>query len=675
MILVLILLLVYTSLMIYISPPTVTIGDTAELTAAAATLGIAHSPGYPLFCNLYKIFTVIFPYGDFGYRTALGSITLFILTAMVVFLLFKKSTNFFVTLFGLTFLLSQKVLLQQSIIGEVFALHNFIFVIILFFMFNENLSYKTRMYIVAFLLGLSFGNQHITLFYLPGIFLYFLYLILKKKFVLKFTDIVLTTFFFILGMSIYLYIPVRSLREPLYDWEDPQTLDRFIYLFTRGRYGSFSLAQGGKISISLEQFYSSIKIFGYILGIKNIVLLVIAILLWIKQVDNIENFIRGLVLLIIIFFTGIFLISISGLKSITPNNVYIIERLITISVLSTVIFITFSLSNVFKNKTVLLFLLILNFASIVKNLIYANQRMDFFLYDYTINIFRNIPYGSILLSDRADETEFCIAYYQRLLGKRKDVYFIDCNASVTRSIYGEDYYKIWGKPRLEIRNKVESGIIKNSSTTVIYNTVLPEQTITKKYKFGLLHSSVYPQVVIPDEIFLLRNIPSQTMPRVFGLYITQLELLSKYYLDLTLNKDEFFDTAKNYFVKLFLETYNPQYLSYIAYYYFLKGNYSYAADVYNKILTYTVEPTTYVETLVNLGVVYERMNLFSKAEECYQQATKIKQNYKLAYYNLGSLYLKLGRKEEAINNFKKYLELSPEDEYIKKFLEQLIHKI
>lgn len=37
--------------------PTVYVGDSGELTAAAYTLGIAHPPGYPLLCLAGKIFT------------------------------------------------------------------------------------------------------------------------------------------------------------------------------------------------------------------------------------------------------------------------------------------------------------------------------------------------------------------------------------------------------------------------------------------------------------------------------------------------------------------------------------------------------------------------------------------------------------------------------------------
>lgn len=666
------LLLVYTFVLIHICPPTVTIGDVAELTGASVTLGIAHSPGYPLFCNLYKVFTFVFPLGDYGYRTALGSILLFAGSTFLVFLLLKKVVNNQIAIFGLTFIVSQEVLLRQSIVGEVFALHNFIFVLILFVAFNESLSFEKRLYLVAFLIGLSFGNQHITIFYIPAVVVWFIYLIKRDKHKLTLKNFCLTILLFLVGILIYTYVPVRSFKEPLYDWEDAETIERAFYLFTRGRYGTLSLAQGGKLSFDLVQFFSAIKIYLHILGLRNIIFVTVAIIFWIFRSRTLEKFIYGLIFVLVIFFSGIFLISMTGLTSVTYGNIYILERLITVTFFALSIFISYSLKDILKNKIIFLCLALFNFFYTVKNLEFNNQRKNFFLYDYTMNIFHNIPYNSILFSDRADETEFSIAYYQRLLSKRTDVKFIDCNASVTRSIYGDDYYKIWGKPRLEIRNKVEMEIVNKSTNTVLYNTVLPGQTIIKKYKFGLLYHTKSIETVIPHKIYVLRNEPKHFLPREYGLYITHLELISQYYFDLSLKDKKFFDVSKNYYTKLFLETQNPRFLSFIGYYYFLVGSFNSAAAVYEKILKYSIDKTLYVETTVNLGVVYEKMNRFNDSELWYKKALQVDPDYKIAYYNLGSLYMKLGKKEDAISSFKKYLELEPQDKYIQNVLKNLM---
>src|SRR5689334_16026380 len=55
-------------------PPSITFGDAGELTAASASLGVAHAPGYPLYCLLGKAFGAALPWGNWAYRTNLLSV-------------------------------------------------------------------------------------------------------------------------------------------------------------------------------------------------------------------------------------------------------------------------------------------------------------------------------------------------------------------------------------------------------------------------------------------------------------------------------------------------------------------------------------------------------------------------------------------------------------------------
>ena len=55
--------------------PTVTAEDSGELVTAAATLGVAHPPGYPLWCILGKVFTYL-PVGTVAWRVNLLSAVL-----------------------------------------------------------------------------------------------------------------------------------------------------------------------------------------------------------------------------------------------------------------------------------------------------------------------------------------------------------------------------------------------------------------------------------------------------------------------------------------------------------------------------------------------------------------------------------------------------------------------
>ncbi|HRK33650.1 MAG TPA: DUF2723 domain-containing protein, partial [Candidatus Hydrogenedentes bacterium] len=58
-----------TALVVYVMTlgPTITGEDSGELVTAAYTLGIAHPPGYPIWCLLGKVFTFI-PFGSVAWR-------------------------------------------------------------------------------------------------------------------------------------------------------------------------------------------------------------------------------------------------------------------------------------------------------------------------------------------------------------------------------------------------------------------------------------------------------------------------------------------------------------------------------------------------------------------------------------------------------------------------------
>ncbi|MCX7910386.1 MAG: DUF2723 domain-containing protein [Endomicrobia bacterium] len=666
------LITIYLFSLIYALPPTITVGDVAELVGAASNLGIAHSPGYPLFCILYKFFINILPLGDYGYRAGFISMIIFIVSGILIFIFAYKKANFLFGLFAFTFYFSQPILLKQSIIGEVFSLYNLLVVLIFYFLFSEDILFKKRFYILGFLLGLSLGCQHIIIFLIPSLVLY--WLINIKIYKLNLNDVLYFLIFFIIGFLIYLYIPIRSSVEPLYDWEDPQTLDRFLYLFFRGRYGTFSLAQGGKLYFGFNSLYYGFKLFFYILGVKNLMFLLFSILVLI--VNRKIKFTNITIVFFSFLFTGPLFITLTGLKNISSGNIYILERLITSSVISLVFFVIFSI-NILKNKkSIIYFLILLNLFSYFKNLKSISLRNNYFLYDYIVNILRNVPYDTFLLSDRADETEFGIAYYQRCLKKRNDILFVDCNASVSRSIYGNSYYMIWGQERLKIRSKVETEIINKHPNKVIYNTVLPQQTSTSKYEFGLVYTTFENyKIHIPNEIFIIRRVKDLNF-RELVLYNVYLNLLSNFYFKRAIHNKKLSYVVELLYNELFFLNNDYKYLTFIPYYYFLINDFYKAEQEYLKIIyNYQLPSEVYLEILINLGVVYKKQNKFKESEECFLKAISIDPNNSQAYYNLGILYWEMNNFKKALDYFEKLLKLQPDNEEIKRYIQYLRLKL
>ena len=73
--------------------PTVTFWDAGEFIAAAKTLGIPHPPGTPLFVMIAHVWGMIFPFGEYAFRTNLLSALLSAAGAGCFFLVAHESLN------------------------------------------------------------------------------------------------------------------------------------------------------------------------------------------------------------------------------------------------------------------------------------------------------------------------------------------------------------------------------------------------------------------------------------------------------------------------------------------------------------------------------------------------------------------------------------------------------
>jgi len=101
-----------------------------------------------------------------------------------------------------------------------------------------------------------------------------------------------------------------------------------------------------------------------------------------------------------------------------------------------------------------------------------------------------------------------------------------------------------------------------------------------------------------------------------------------------------------------------------------KGNLNEALGFYTKAITLGLENAV---LLNDMGVLYEEVDLNSKAEYHYLKAISIDRHYLPPYINLAYLYQRLGRKEAAAIYFKKRYELGdPRDPWAQKAKEELL---
>ena len=194
--------------------PTIYGLDSAELTTAAYCLGLVHPPGYPLYLLIGHLFTRL-PFGNVGYRMNLMSAFFGALAITLLYLLLLKLTQrLFVSLVASLFLAYSFFFWSLSVMAEVYTLHIFLMAALVLIVLTWQEQRGSRwLYLFTLLYGLSLGNHSSTLLLAPGL-LYWL-LATDYRQLLQHKHILVMLTLFVLGLSVYIYLPLRYAAHPL----------------------------------------------------------------------------------------------------------------------------------------------------------------------------------------------------------------------------------------------------------------------------------------------------------------------------------------------------------------------------------------------------------------------------------------------------------------------------
>jgi tetratricopeptide (TPR) repeat protein/biotin operon repressor len=217
--------------------PDLTGEDSGELITAAYTLGVAHPPGYPPWCILGKIFTIIIPVGTIAFRINFMSVFFAAVTIFFLFLVIRKQTkNRMIAasvslLFGFSF-----EFWSQSNIAEVYTLNCFFIAVCLFLLQRWEEKRSNRiLYLLALMCGLGCTNHH-TMGPLSILFALYIFLKSRRQSPLSFKVMGTACLIFVLALSIYLYLPIRSQANPYMNWGQPDTITKSIQHVLRSQY-------------------------------------------------------------------------------------------------------------------------------------------------------------------------------------------------------------------------------------------------------------------------------------------------------------------------------------------------------------------------------------------------------------------------------------------------------
>lgn len=428
------------------SPTLISCGDSAEMTGAAASFGVAHAPGYPLFTMGGGIFAKILPgspaqgvnlFNAFCGAFATG--TLFIILALLTGQVLPSIAGAFTLAFSYHFWLYCHV-------PEISALNTF-FIGLLLCLALPLLQVKNppasirRVYAIALVTGLGFAHHHSIVFLMPGV-LFCIFVWWKDKSTkLSSKEWLGLGVCLALGLTPYLYIPLRAHGMPYFNAGTVTTFSRFIDHFSRRAYGVTSLtpeyAPFNEMALeSVLAFYAAslVKSFswpGVALGVLGFL-----VLLWRSPR---VFFVLGVSWVL----AGPFFLAWSGMPADTVVLRTILERFFVASFYLFAVGIGVGLARGDEKLRTSVFgrsfpkcaaalslglLLLLPFSLLAQN----RGRLNFSRFDlcevYGRDLFHSLPPNSVVFV-HGDNSLFTLWYLQRLTGARPDVKVLNSNIS------------------------------------------------------------------------------------------------------------------------------------------------------------------------------------------------------------------------------------------------------
>jgi hypothetical protein len=422
--------------------PSVTFFDSGEFLTATASLGSAHSPGYPLFLMYAKPFTWL-PLGNIAFRVNVATAVSSSLACLVVYVLTtyllqkekllddERFNTIAVKCAGLAAAISFGVtprLWLQSNHDKPYPLLAFITAVIFYLLlkwqeqYHEGNERPSYIYVCTFLAGLAMAVHQTIVLLLPA---WFLMIVLTDwRMITRVRELVLATAFALLGFSVHLYLPLRALSKPLLNWGDSKTLDQFLWHFLRRGYPSeppvrdlaLLWAQIRAFNVSREFTWlgAALALLGlaYLWRRNRIVLIayIVSIIVFLAVIAGYFNTPMEVIFLTEEFFTPLYLltavmigIGLFSLLGYAVRTARLPER-IGFSVYGIVLILFFTLPT----------------ALCAINYFENDQHDNYIAFDYASNSLRSLPQNAIMFT-WGDSGAFPLWYLQGIERMREDV--------------------------------------------------------------------------------------------------------------------------------------------------------------------------------------------------------------------------------------------------------------
>ena len=423
--------------------PSVTFFDSGEFIPAISSLGVAHSPGYPLFVNYGKPFTFL-PFGSVAFRVNIATAISAGLACYGVYLLvlhllrdeefpggerFGRLARQLVGLSAaVTFACTPRLWLQSNH-DKPYPLLAFICAVIFYLMLLWRDSYRAGeerpayVYLGAFLCGLGTGAHQIMVLMIPS----YAYLLISadRRVVFRVKEFLIALAFGLLGFAIQLHLIVRSLQKPLLNWGDSKNLTQFLWNMLRKGYPTEKPVR------DLDLLWAQVNAFNipFEFTLAGLLLLIVGLAAFlVKKRDLVFAY------LIAVFS---FLLIIVGYFNTPLGLIFLTEEFFTPLYLLSAVFIAVGLFAALRELArrvpaslltrpapgcaLLALLFLLPVAVCLLNYRENDQHENYIAFDYASNTLRTLPQGAVMYT-WGDSGAFPFWYLQGVERMRDDLH-------------------------------------------------------------------------------------------------------------------------------------------------------------------------------------------------------------------------------------------------------------
>jgi hypothetical protein len=413
--------------------PTVGFIDSGELSTVAATLGIAHPTGYPLFTMVGWVFSRLPLAKDVIVRlnvmaalfTAGGAFFCYLVIHRLITLIARRRQGakhvddmlVLAASAGGTFLLAfSTTFWSQAVAVEVYSLHLFSIGVIMLLLLRAKEDRLPRLwYAVAFLLGLSFTNHMTTILLVPGLLL--LYFMEAPPGDQRWKVFLRCAGFFAFGLTPYLYLPIRAAQSPVMNWGNPVSWFQFITHISGSQYRVWIFSSPAVAVRQFSHFLSAVPgefvVVGIVLAVPGLVAL------WRAQ--------RMVALGTVVFFATCIVYAVN--YDIHDIDSYFLLAYVCIGVWAAcglfVVGTWMTGRGGERAGWVLALVVVVGLVPAYVHYREVDESRNYLVEDYTHNMFASLKPGAVVLSYQWDYWVSASHYYQLVCGERPDIAVID----------------------------------------------------------------------------------------------------------------------------------------------------------------------------------------------------------------------------------------------------------